>query len=367
MTRRTKIACMILLCVGSGVVQNRVVEGYPGTERQCTSTGATVRDNFDPLFDYGWYCHFAATSGQTSCQDNAFKIAKCQEVCASCNGTYVTVGQCIYGPSHCNDATSAWYGCTSPNSCANYFTLECACNYQPPSCPDYCDGQCPHPENPEQTDCQVTGSTDYCAYPSGCPNGENIYGNCCFIYGTPILLDVAGTGFDLTDLSGGVPFAIGPTSIKRRVSWTTPGGSNAWLAYDRNGNGIIDNGTELFGNFTDQPEPPRGQERNGFLALAQLDRASHGGDESGAIDAGDRVFRSLLLWADRNHDGVSQANELSSLSQAKVTAIRLGYHLSKRRDEFGNSFRYRAKVETVGQSSVEKWAWDVFLLVGPNR
>ena len=214
----------------------------------------------------------------------------------------------------------------------------------------------------DNVDNDCDGDTDHAARQIACAEAQWFWlpNECLCSAATPKVLDLTGNGCRFTDAPRGVDFDINSDGRRERLSWTSPDADEAFLALDRNGNGVIDDGAELFGNFTAQPAS---DERNGFVALAEFDKSSNGGNEDGMISADDAVFSSLLLWKDSDHNGVSEPAEINSLANQSITAIELRYRISNKSDVYGNVFRYRAKAHDLNGPRTGRWVWDVVLLV----
>jgi hypothetical protein len=154
----------------------------------------------------------------------------------------------------------------------------------------------------------------------------------------PIIVDPRRDGFRLTSAKDGVLFDLDADGVPEQVAWTHADSDDAWLALDRNGNGRIDDGSELFGNRT-PVNSAKDTASNGFTVLRFFDDSPFGK----AIDSSDTVYARLVLWRDANHNGISEPDELTRVSDAGLASISTDYRTARRRDRFGNEFLMRAK------------------------
>lgn len=173
------------------------------------------------------------------------------------------------------------------------------------------------------------GKGAYPPFPSG--------GDDCDDTVSPLIVDMDNTGLDLSAPLDGVLFDIEGDGLADKISWPRGSGAN-FVALDLNGNGSIDSGKELFGNYSVGPDNDTSD--NGFLALAKYDD-----DKDGKITDKDAAYKKLVLWNDANFNSKSEASELKTLSQAGIKSIDLKYDTGLEEDRYGNQTRERSVVE----------------------
>ena len=146
----------------------------------------------------------------------------------------------------------------------------------------------------------------------------------------PLTLDLDGDGIETLASNGhnGALFDHDKDGIRTATGWVSK--DDGLLIYDRNGDGVVNNGGELFGDNTLLKNGERAT--NGYQALADLDE---NGD--GKVDAADSAFAKLRVWRDLNQDGISQEGELLTLNEAKVKALNLANKNADRDLGNGNS------------------------------
>ena len=152
---------------------------------------------------------------------------------------------------------------------------------------------------------------------------------------SPIVIDMNGDGVKTSAKGKHVYFDHDVNGFAENTGWVDD--NDALLVLDRNQNGQIDDGRELFGSNTLLASGEKA--KNGFEALAEFDE-----NHDGVIDAADSVWSKLQLWQDKNQNGVVDEGELSALSASQITAIGVNYENKKIKDVHGNEHRETTKV-----------------------
>ncbi|HAT1603872.1 TPA: hypothetical protein I8Y23_000144 [Raoultella planticola] len=163
---------------------------------------------------------------------------------------------------------------------------------------------------------------------------------------SPIIIDLDGDGIETLSVSSGVFFDHDGNQFAENTGWVAP--DDGLLIFDRDGNGQIDSGSELFGNNTLLKSGKLAA--NGYQALQELDE-----NKDGQLNSDDAIWASLRIWQDGNSNGRVDEGELLSLEEAGVAAIGTGYSTSQYVDEQGNAHRQTSTITrsdgAVGQSA----------------
>ena len=131
----------------------------------------------------------------------------------------------------------------------------------------------------------------------------------------PIVIDLDHNGYKFSSLGDGVQFDINADGNPDQIAWNTS--NDGILAYDLDGSGKIEDGSEMF-----TPDFGGGSFATGSAALASLD--SNGDD---MIDSDDQAFANLVIWKDADADGVSDEGELSSFGENGIEGISATTHV----------------------------------------
>ncbi|MDT7530351.1 cadherin domain-containing protein [Sphingopyxis sp. SE2] len=169
----------------------------------------------------------------------------------------------------------------------------------------------------------------------------------------PLVFDLDGDGLEITPADGStVQFDMDGDGIRDTTGWA--GADDGFLALDRNGNGLIDDISEI--SFVGDAEG----------AMSDLEGLrTYDSDGDGYFDDGDAQFASFLIWRDENHDGVSQAHEMKTLGEWGIRAINLSMTLTGNSDEGDNILFATTDYEKVDGTTGA--IGDVFLSFDPSN
>lgn len=160
----------------------------------------------------------------------------------------------------------------------------------------------------------------------------------------PLALDLNGDGVISTlPLAKGVHFDLDNSGFAEKTAWI--GAEDGVLTLDRNGNGRVDNGAELFSNTA--PLKNGDLAEHGFMALADLDD-----NHDGRIDGQDAAFADLRVWQDSDSNGLSTPEELFTLAELDISVLYTDYQVNARRDSHGVDHREHGQY-ALGDGSVQ--------------
>jgi hypothetical protein len=131
---------------------------------------------------------------------------------------------------------------------------------------------------------------------------------------TPIILDLNGDGVRTLSISDGVKFDIFGDGQSVNTGWVSSG--DGLLVLDRNHDGTINDGSELFGSSTKLVSGEKAPD--GYAALRELDT-----NHDGVISNADAAYADLRVWVDSNSDGVSGVSENKTLESLGISKINL--------------------------------------------
>jgi hypothetical protein len=168
----------------------------------------------------------------------------------------------------------------------------------------------------ETADLAAMTMTQYNAFDAGDMAALNTAQQAALNSVTPIVLDLDGNGIQTLAASEGVHFNIYAIGGTEKVGWV--GGKDGLLVRDINGDGVINDGRELFGSATQLADGSRAG--NGYAAMAALDS-----NHDGKLTKADTHFSELKVWVDGNHDGITEAGELHGLVDLGIVELNLDY------------------------------------------
>lgn len=145
---------------------------------------------------------------------------------------------------------------------------------------------------------------------------------------SPLILDLDGDGVETIGTNSGVYFDHANDGFKENTGWV--GKDDGLLVRDINGNGQIDDGTELFGNNSVLSNGQKAA--NGFEALKDLDS-----NNDGVFNNQDTAWNEVKVWKDSNSNGIVDEGELLTMEQAGITGFDLNYQSQSRDDANGNA------------------------------